>query len=156
MKTTLTVLAVAFLVALIYYRQRIYVRDPIASVYRNDVKETGVQVFINYSNDVLLWQESPPTPYRILIQNWNKFPGAPMNLTCIHWMACFTDSDRTSTIPLTATASPTPAPARHAANPPSSAAHHGPTDKYDPKVFMSGHQVLFTDTDNSAVRIELR
>ena len=72
MKTTLTVLAVLFLVALIYYRQRIYVRDPIASVYRNDVKQAGVEAFINYSNDVLLEQDAPPAPYRILIQDWNK------------------------------------------------------------------------------------
>ena len=38
MKTTLTVLVVLFLVALFYYRQRIYVRDPLATVYRNDVQ----------------------------------------------------------------------------------------------------------------------
>ena len=156
MKTTLTILAVLLLVALIYYRQRVYVRDPLATVYRNDVKQTGVQVFINYSNDVLLEQDSPPDPYRILIQDWNKLPGTPMSLTCIHWMACLTDSDRTSTIPLTATAPPPPAPSRRAANSPSDPARPAPTDKYNPNVFMTGHQVLFTAPDNSAVRIELR
>ena len=119
MKTTLTILAVLFLVALFYYRQRIYVRDPLATVYRSDVPQAGVEVFINYSNDVLLWQEAEPNPYRILLQDWNRMPGTPMTLTCIHWVACLTDSDRTSTIPLTSAGYPRPnSPTRHGANPP--------------------------------------
>jgi hypothetical protein len=155
MKTTLTVLAVLFLVALIYYRQRIYVRDPLASVYRDDVKQEGVQVFINYSNDVLLEQDSPPTPTRILIQDWNKTPGTPMSLTCLHWLACFTDSDRTSTIPLVPTAQPAPQPPAPSRRGAASPARPAVTGKYDPKVFMTGHEILFTAPDNSAMRIEL-
>ena len=156
MKTTLTVLVVLFLVALIYYRQRVYVRDPLATVYRNDVKQTGIQVFINYSNDVLLEQDSPPDPYRILIQDWNKLPGTPMSLTCIHWMACLTDSDRTSTIPLVPTAQPAPQPPAPSRRGAASPARPAVTGKYDPKVFMASRQVLFTAPDGAPMRIQLR
>jgi hypothetical protein len=134
MKTTLTVLVVLFFVALIYYRQRVYVRDPLATVYRNDVQQSGVEVFINYSNDVLLEQDTGPTPYRILVQNWNKMPGTPLTLTCLRWTACFTEAEKAPTVPLTWTGK----------------------GKYDPKVFMASRQVLFTDGTNAAMRIELR
>jgi len=134
MKTTLTVLIVLFLVALIYYRERVYVRDPLATVYRNDVKQSDVRVYINYSNDVLLEQEASPTPSRILIQDWNKIPGTPMTLTCLRWTACITEADKTPTIPVPWTGK----------------------GKYDPKVFMTSRQVLFTDGTNAVVRIELR
>lgn len=134
MKTTLTVLVVLFLVAVIYYRQRIYVRDPLATVYRDDVQQSGVEVFINYSNDVLLEQNSGPAPNRILIQDWNKMPGTPLTLTCLRWTACLTEADKAPTIPLTRIGK----------------------GKYDPKVFMASRQVLFTDGTNAAMRIELR
>jgi hypothetical protein len=149
MKTTLTVLIVLFLVALIYYRERVYVRDPLATVYRNDVKQSDVRVYINYSNDVLLEQEASPTPSRILIQDWNKIPGTPMTLTCLRWTACLTDSDHTSTIPLAPTQPATPS--RRNANPP----RHSPST-YDPNVFMSSRQVLFTTPDGASNRIDLR
>ena len=157
MKTTLAVLAVLLLGALIYYRQRIYVRDPLATVYRGDVPQAGVQVFINYSNDVLLEKEDGPDPYRILIQDLNRVPGAPMTLTCIHWIACLTDSDRTSTIPLTATGNLRPgSPSRRGANPPPDPARRGVRSPYDPKVFMASRQVLFTAPDGAPMRIQLR
>ncbi len=150
MKTTLTVLVILFLAALFYYRQRIYVRDPLATVYRNDVKQSGVEVFINYSNDVLLEQEAPPAPYRILIQDWNKMPGTPMTITCLHWTACLTEADKTPTIPLTSSVKSGP--------PTSDPARRGDKSKakYDPKVFMTSREVTFIDADASAVRIDLR
>jgi hypothetical protein len=148
MKTTLTVLVVLFLVALIYYRQRVYVRDPLATVYRNDVQQSGVQVFINYSNDVLLEQDAGPAPYRILIQDWNKMPGTPQTLTCLRWTACLTEADKAPTIPLTSPlASPANQPARRGQK------AKGP---YDPKLFMTSRQVTFIDGDASTIRIDLR
>jgi hypothetical protein len=148
MKTTLTVLVVLFLVWLLYYRQRIYVRDPIATVYRNDVQQSGIEVFINYSNDVLLEQDSGPTPYRILVQDWNKMPGTPQTLTCLRWTACFTEGDKAPTIPLTSTGK--------SAQPTSKTARQGDKGKYDPKVFMASRQVTFIDPDNAVMRIDLR
>ncbi|MGA1983032.1 MAG: hypothetical protein ABSG84_11295 [Acidobacteriaceae bacterium] len=134
MKTILTLLLVLFLAVLLYNRQRIYLRDPLATVYRNNVQQTGVQVFINYSSDVLLQQDADPAPLSILIQQWNRKPGTPTTLTCLRWIACMTDSDQASAIPLAWTGK----------------------GKYDPKVLMTTREVSFIDTDASAVRIELR
>ena len=57
-----------------------------------DGKQSGVQVFVNASGDVLLWQDAEPGAYRILVQGWNKAPGTPVRLTCLHWMVCLTDA----------------------------------------------------------------
>jgi hypothetical protein len=155
MKTTLTVLVVLFLVWLLYYRQRIYVRDPLADVYRNDVKQSGVEVYINYSNDVLLEQDSGPAPSRILLQSWNKLPGTPQTLTCLRWTACMTEADKAPTIPLTSTTTST-GPPHPASAPARRADKSGDKGKYDPQLFMTSREVRFTDVDSSAVRIELR
>jgi hypothetical protein len=134
MKTILTLLLIASLALLIYNRQRIYLRDPLATVYRNDVQQTGVEVFINYSSDVLLEQDAEPAPSSILLQDWNKMPGTPTTLTCLRWIACMTDADQASAIPLAWTGK----------------------GKYDPKVFMTTREVSFVDANASTVRIELR
>jgi hypothetical protein len=134
MKTILTLLLIASLALLIYNRQRIYLRDPLATVYRDDVQQTGVEVFINYSSDVLLQQDAEPAPYSILLQDWNKLPGTPTTLTCLRWIACMTDADQASAIPLAWTGK----------------------GKYDAKVFMTTREVSFVDANASAVRIELR
>jgi hypothetical protein len=134
MKTILTLLLIASLALLIYNRQRVYLRDPLATVYRNDVQQTGVEVFINYSNDVLLQQDAEPAPSSILLQDWNKMPGTPTTLTCLRWIACMTDADQASAIPLAWTGK----------------------GKYDPKVFMTTREVSFVDANASTVRIELR
>jgi hypothetical protein len=134
MKTILTLLLIASLALLIYNRQRIYLRDPLATVYRNDVEQTGVEVFINYSSDVLLQQDAEPAPSSILLQDWNKMPGTPTTLTCLRWIACMTNADQASAIPLAWTGK----------------------GKYDPKVFMTTREVSFVDANASTVGIELR
>jgi hypothetical protein len=134
MKTILTLLLIASLALLIYNRQRIYLRDPLATVYRNDVQQTGVEVFINYSSDVLLQQDAEPAPSSILLQDWNKMPGTPTTLTCLRWIACMTNADQASAIPLAWTGK----------------------GKYDPKVFMTTREVSFVDANASTVGIELR
>lgn len=134
MKTILTLLLIASLALLIYNRQRVYLRDPLATVYRNDVQQTGVEVFINYSSDVLLEQDAEPAPSSILLQDWNKMPGTPTTLTCLRWIACMTNADQASAIPLAWTGK----------------------GKYDPKVFMTTREVSFVDANASTVRIELR
>lgn len=65
-----------------------------------DGKQSGVQVFVNASGDVLLWQDAEPGAYRILVQGWNKAPGTPVRLTCLHWMVCLTDADHPTTLPI--------------------------------------------------------
>jgi hypothetical protein len=134
MKTILLVIFIVLLAAIVINRQRVYVRDPLATVYRNDVKQSGVQVFINYSNDVLLEQDAEPGAYRTLIQNWNKTPGSPVILKCIRWMACLADADHASTLPMEWTGK----------------------GKYDPRVAMTNREVSFVDGDGSTMRVQLR
>jgi len=131
----LFVLAFLILMALILLnRQRVYVRDPLAKVYRGTQKQGGVQVYINYSNDILLIKEDDPEPYRTLVQSWNKLPGTPTELKCIHWMACLADADHATIIPL------------------------APTGKgrFDPQVVKDNRQISFVNAGGTPIRVELR
>jgi hypothetical protein len=127
------ILFVVFLVVMTFIwvnRQRVYVRDPLATVYKNDVKQSGVQVFINNSNDVLMEQDAT----RILVQGWNKIPATPGVLTCIRWMACMADADHPAILPI----------------------EWSGKGKYDPRVAMTSREVSFVDGDGATVRVVLR
>ena len=104
-----------------------------------DGKQSGVQVFVNAAGDVLLWQDAEPGAYRILVQAWNKAPGTPVRLICLHWMVCLTDADRAATIPMDWTGN--------------SGRHKG---KYDPRVSMTSREVSFVNGDGVTIRVELR
>jgi len=134
MKTILIMAFVVLLALIVLNRQREYLRDPLATVYRNNVKQDGVEVYQNYSNDILLIKEDDPGADRILVQEWNQMPATPERLTCIHWMACLTDADRAAATPLAWTGK----------------------GKYDPKVTMTNRTVSFVDGDGAAMRVELR
>jgi hypothetical protein len=128
-----TILILAFVVimgAILVNRQRVFLRDPIATVYRNDVEQHGVEVYQNYSNDILVQKDGS----RILVQNWNETPGTPVHLTCMRWMACLTDADQAQIIPI--------APARKPG--------------LDPRVSMTKTEITFVDADKSKVRVVLR
>lgn len=91
MKKLLLLLVVIGIVFVAYNRQRVYVRDPLGSVLRDGVKEPGAQVFINYSNDVLIENDNQPM-YVTLVQHGQPV-GTPAKLWCIHYVACMTDAD---------------------------------------------------------------
>jgi hypothetical protein len=134
MKNILFVAAV-ILAALIYiYRQRLYLRDPLGTVYRDEVKQSGLQVFINSEHDLLLVKDDVPGAYRILVQHWDRLPGAPVNLTCLRWTACLTNADNVPIVPIVWNGKGT----------------------YDPKVTMSDREVSFVDGDGVRVRVVLR
>ena len=98
-----TILIVAFLAAMVFIlvnRERIYLRDPIATVYRNGVEQSGVQVYMNYSDEILIEQDAEPNPYRILLQDWNPMPGTPLELHCLIWTACMTTAASVMPSPL--------------------------------------------------------
>jgi hypothetical protein len=84
---------VIFVLAVFLYlcRQRVFLRDPLASVTRDGVKESGAMVFINYTNDVLIENDNPPA-YVTIVQHGQHI-GTPAELKCIHWAACLTDAD---------------------------------------------------------------
>jgi hypothetical protein len=90
-KKVLLLIVVVVAVFILVYRQRLFLRDPLANVTRDGVKESGAQIFINYSNDVLV--ENDNAPGYVLIVQHGQHIGAPLRLTCVHWMACMTDAD---------------------------------------------------------------
>ena len=134
MKRILLVVFVVIMAFIWVNRQRVYVRDPLATVYKNDVQQSGVQVFMNYSNDVLLEQDEHQGGYRILVQGWNKMPGTPAVMRCIRWTACMLDADEAVTIPI----------------------EWNGKGKYDPRVTMTSREVSFVDGDGATMRVTLR
>ena len=135
MKKLLLIAFLVIMALILTHRQRVYVRDPLAKVYTSagpngsdSVEQPGVQVYINYSNDVLLIQESSPA-YTLLVQHWNRTPGIPVRLRCIHWMACLTDADQAAMRPVA---------------------------KYDAKVQMNDRTVSFVDLKGEMMRVQLR
>ncbi len=129
-KTILILAFVVLLGAIMVNRERVYLRDPIATVYRNNVEQHGIEVYQNYSNDILLQKDDT----RILVQNWNATPGTPARLTCMRWMACLTDADQAHIIPIAPDYKP----------------------GLDPRVTMTKREITFVDADKSNVRVVLR
>lgn len=116
-------------------RQRVFIRDPIAKVYVNGTQDSAYQTYINYSNDILLERDDKPIyGYGILVQNWNRIPSTPATLKCVHWMACMTDADHATALPLD---------------------HTGP-GAYDPRTSMSDREVTFIDGTGATIRVTIR
>ena len=95
MKKILLLIGIALVVFAVMYRQRIYVWDPLATVSRDGVKQSGLRVMINYSNDVLVDDGSNGKHTIYLVQNWNKvaeYPTGPLH--CIEYLACMTGADQ--------------------------------------------------------------
>jgi hypothetical protein len=130
----LLLIFVLLLAFVLVNRERVFVRDPLAKVTVNGSAEPGYQVYINFSNDVLLERDDQSTGYGILVQNWNRIPGTPATLKCIHWMACMTDADHATALPLD---------------------HTGP-GSYEPRTTMSSAQVNFVDGTGRTVHVSLR
>jgi hypothetical protein len=90
-KKWIALAVVVVIIFVVYNRNRLYVRDPLGGVTRNGVKEAGAQVYINYSNDVLIENDNSPT-YILLVQHANHV-GSPVELHCLHWLLCMADAD---------------------------------------------------------------
>ena len=89
MKKLILLAVVVFVVFVVVERQRLFLRDPLAKVTRDNVIEDNMRVYINYSNDVLL--EHTEAPVTLTIVQHGQHLGTPRVLRCIHWMACMTD-----------------------------------------------------------------
>jgi hypothetical protein len=125
----LIVLFVLFAAVVLGNRQRLFVRDPLAEVERNGVKVEGAEVYINFSNDVVVQEPRPPNRY--IVQHWNLRPGVPQRLSCVRWMFCWTEADRAESVPLGG-------------------------NGYQGMVQMSSHEVSFVDGSGVPVRVTLR
>ncbi len=96
MKKWILVLIVLVGIFAAYNRNRLFVRDPLGSVMRDGVKEDGAQVFLNYSNEVLIVNDTPPI-YITVIQHGNHL-GTPAKINCLHYLLCLLDADQASLI----------------------------------------------------------
>jgi hypothetical protein len=106
---------------------------------RKKGRQSGVQVFVNLSGNVLLERDAEPETYLILLQRWSKSAGTPTSLTCVHWLFCFTDADHATTDPLDWTGN--------------SGKGRG---KYDPHLTMTGRSVSFVEDTGATMHIDLR
>lgn len=123
-------LAIAALVVLIVvYRERIFLRDPLAHVDRNGEHQEGLRVFLNYSNDILVQSDDLSTSY--IVQGWNKLPGIPSHLTCLQGLVCITEADHAPIAPLS-------------------------DPRHEPKVEMTTRMVSFHDSNGALVTVTLR
>jgi len=97
-KKLIALLVILLVIFVVVERKRVFVRDPLASVTRAGDKVSGEQVYINFYNDVLLENDNPP----MLVMTVEKGQpiGVPTKLRCIHWLACLTDADNPSALPL--------------------------------------------------------
>ena len=100
MKRVVIVGVVLLVVVAVMYRQRLFLRDPLGKVERNGMRVDGARVFINYYNDVLLENDNPPM--LVMVVEKDQPVGVPTKLRCIHWLACLTDADAASALPLNA------------------------------------------------------
>jgi hypothetical protein len=120
------------IVLLMVYRQRFFVRDPLARVERNGMQQAGYRVYINYFNDLLV--EVPTYNLRYLVQAKHgvpMVPGVPLHLRCLRGLACLTEVDYAPTLPL---------------------AGRG----YTPMVVMTNAYVTFLDGEGASMRVALR
>ena len=137
MKKLLLLLTVALVVFVAVYRQQIYVWDPIATVSRDNVKQGSVRVMINFSNDILIDDNSTSTRRIYLVQHWNMAAQfATGQLRCIEYLSCMTDAEQATGEKLIA----------------------GPRGKREPYegVTMTDRRIKFVDEHGALVEVVLR
>ena len=132
MKRIVIVGLLVLVVVLVVFRQRLFVRDPIAKVERNGLQQTEYRVYLNYFNDILV--EDLGQNRRYLVQARNgvpMVPGVPGHLGCVRGLACLTDENFATTEPLGGKG-------------------------YAPEVEMTSAYVTFADGDGASMRVSLR
>lgn len=98
MKKLIALLVLALIVFVVVERNRLFVRDVLASAQRDGAKVDGEQVYFNINNDVILENDNPPM--LVFMAQKGQPLGVPTKLRCIHWVACLTDADVATTMPL--------------------------------------------------------
>jgi hypothetical protein len=120
------------IVVLVVFRQRLFVRDPIAKVERNGQQQAEYRVYVNYFNDILV--EDLAQDRRYLVQARDgvpMVPGIPGHLGCVRGLACLTEENFAATEPLGGKG-------------------------YAPAVEMTSAYVTFLDGDGASMRVSLR
>ena len=137
MKKLIALLVVGLVVFLVIYRQRVYLRDPLAKVTRDGQAVDATQVMINYPSDVLLLDKSDGRNRIYLVQHWNMALGTPtVPVKCIQGVSCMTNADQATEAMVQA----------------------GSRGKRPPfaGVTMTSRRVEFVDEDGALVQVVLR
>lgn len=79
-------------------RHRLFVRDPLGNVVRNQAQESGAQVYMNFDSDVLIENDNPPMYVEVIAHD--NHTGVPQKLHCIHYIACLMDADVPTLLPM--------------------------------------------------------
>lgn len=133
MKVVATLVLIVFVVWTAFNRERIFVRDPIASVYRNGVKQAGIEVYLNFSNDILMKNAGDPAAPPTILQHWDQAPGTPVGLVCLRWAACLTEADHSPVLPSSADE-------KHIST---------------PLAQMNGRHIQYVDRSGTQIRVDL-
>jgi hypothetical protein len=91
-KKLLAVITLVLIVYAVYARDRLFLRDPLAHVMHDGARESGAQIYINFSNDALIENDNPPM--NVLLLQHNNHAGLPKELKCLHGIVCLTDADQ--------------------------------------------------------------
>jgi hypothetical protein len=117
---------------LVMFRQRLFLRDPFATVERNGMKLTGCSVYLNYDNDILVEDRTKHEHYLVQAKDGTPMtPGVPLHLQCLNALACLTETEFAPTLPLGGKG-------------------------YEPSVEMTSSYVSYVDGDGASVRVTLR
>ena len=137
MKKLIALVFLGLIVFVVVYRQRVFLRDPLATVTRDGHQQGGIRVMINYNNDVLM-DDASATPRRIyLVEGWDRVPQfLAATLKCVNGLACMTDADQASGAPV----------------PQGSRGRRSPFEG----VTMTNKRVEFVDEDGALVEVTLR
>ena len=92
MRRFLVLLTLALIALAVVYRDRLYLRDPLGKIARNDAEQADAAVYINYENDVLVREKHGAEMF--VVQHWNGLQAFPSGLTCIEGMLCLLPADR--------------------------------------------------------------
>ena len=91
MKKVLLLLIVLFAVFVVLNRQRLFLRDPLATVLVGEVVQDHTRVYINYNNELLV--EHTFDPVSLVIVERNQHIGVPTQLRCLRWIGCLVDAN---------------------------------------------------------------
>ena len=91
MKKLILILALILIVFIAIERNRLYIRDPFATVLVDGEKQSGTQVFINFQNDVFLENDNPPAFIKVI--QHNSHIGSPKEMHGMHWVVMLAEAD---------------------------------------------------------------
>ena len=96
MKKLLLLIIVALVVFVVVERQKLYLRDPLATVTVDDVVQSDNRVYINYSDEVMV--EHTVSPVTLTIVQKNQHIGIPTYQRCLRFVGCLTDANPASLV----------------------------------------------------------